>query len=279
MHKRLLRIVLGLMVAGYIGFCLAVYFFPRYFFYNPTTEHSDLSQAVLSGFNAKEVEYLSADNTKLYGWFVKPQPGHKIIVYFHGNSYNIAAFYHKLIPFVSAGYGVFIGEYRGFGGIEGTINEANIAADSQAAIDYLNSLGYHNSSLIIYGMSLGSFSAVNTAYTKGLQDSFAALILEVPFDSLINVVKQRIWPLFPFDLIIKDDYDNVSKIKQLHLPVLIMGAAEDKVVPLPRAKALYEAANDPKKMIVYPQAGHSELYHHDNYIDILNWLKDNEKTK
>ena len=58
-----------------------------------------------------------------------------------------------------------------------------------------------------------------------------------------------------------------------------MGAAEDKVVPLPRAKALYEAAKKKKKMIVYPQAGHSELYHHDNYIDILNWLKDNEKTK
>lgn len=279
MYKRLIKKLLLLATIGYVGFCLAVYFFPRYFFYNPSNLHPALSQAIASGFTAEEVSYDSVDGTKLYGWFVAPKDGKKIIVYFHGNSYNIEAFYHKLIPFIAEGYGAFIGEYRGFGGIEGRINEANIAADSQAVVDYLNSLGYDNSSLIIYGMSLGSYAAVNTVYTKGEDHPFAALILEVPFDSLINVVKQRIWPLFPFDIIVKDHYDNAIQLAQLRLPVLIMGAADDKVVPIARAKALYKSANQPKKMIIYPDADHSELYSHHNYQDILTWLKDNEKTE
>ena len=111
------------------------------------------------------------------------------------------------------------------------------------------------------------------------REAFSALILEVPFDSLINVVKQRIWPLFPFDSMIKDQYDNTYKLAQLKLPVLIMGAAEDKVVPVGRAKALYKSANHPKEMIIYPDANHSDLYDHKNYQDILNWLKDNEEIK
>lgn len=45
-------------------------------------------------------------------------------------------------------------------------------------------------------------------------------------------------------------------------PVLIVHAAEDDLVPLEEAKTLYEAADDPKKMIVYPNA-----YHHDVYFD------------
>lgn len=279
MLKKYVKIGLTAAVIGYISFCLAVYFYPQYFFYNPLNKRADLEQAIADGFLGKEVNYLSADNTKLYGWFVPPKDGKKIIVYFHGNSGNIEYFYHKLIPFISEGYGVFIGEYRGFGGIDGVINEANIAADAIAAIDYLHSLKYKNSSLIIYGMSLGSYAAINTTYVKGENEAFSALILEVPFDSLINVVKQRIWPLFPFDSMIKDQYDNTYKLAQLKLPVLIMGAAEDKVVPVGRAKALYKSANHPKEMIIYPDANHSDLYDHKNYQDILNWLKDNEEIK
>ncbi len=263
----------------YLLFCCSVYFLPQYYFYAPDTSKPDLAQAQSDGFRAEEVTYTSSDGTKLYGWFVKPQTEHKIVVYFHGNSHNIGAFYNKLIPFIDKGYGVFIGEYRGFGGIAGKLSEANLAADAVAAIDYLNSQGYKNSDMIIYGMSLGSYTAVNTVYEKGKQDKFASLVLEVPFDSVINVVKQRFWPVFPFDLIVKDRYENLVKIKDIDIPVLIMGADKDKVVPVARAKALYNNASEPKKLIIYGGAGHSDLYDYKNYQDILQWLDKNEKAE
>ena len=279
MPKKFLKIILPIVVAGYVLFCLSVYVCPQWFFYHPTSSRADLSKAFSADFPAKEVEYTSADGTKLYGWFVKPAAGQKIVVFFHGNAYNIESFYHKLIPFVRSGYGVFIGEYRGFGGINGKLGQDNLAADAVAAVDYLSALGSQNTDLILYGMSLGSYMAVNTAFERGRVEPFGALILEVPFDSVLNVVKQRFWPVFPFELLVRDHYDNMPKLAQLRLPVLIMGAENDDVVPVERAKTLFEAATEPKRIIIYSGAGHSNLYDSRNYQDILDWLKDNEKTE
>ena len=72
MLKKYVKIGLTAAVIGYISFCLAVYFYPQYFFYNPLNKRADLEQAIADGFLGKEVNYLSADNTKLYGWFVPP---------------------------------------------------------------------------------------------------------------------------------------------------------------------------------------------------------------
>ncbi len=277
--KKELKIFLVVAIIGYIGFCAAVYYLPQYFFYAPSNKKADINKAIAEGFPAEEVVYQSADGTSLYGWYVKPKDKSKLIVFMHGNAYNIEAFYHKLAPFVAKGYGVFIGEYRGFGGISGDIRQQNLAMDAEAAIDYLHSKGWQNKDIILYGMSLGSYTSSHTALEKGRKESFAGLILEVPFDSVLNVVKQRIWPLFPFELIIKDTYDNVATLQELRIPVLVLGAEEDSVVPIERAKALFASANYPKQLIIYPHAEHSELFEYDNWYDILTWLEQNEKTK
>ena len=279
MLKKLSLIILSCVISCYLAFCLAVYFYPQGFFYNPSSQRANLANALSNGFKAEEVTYNSSDGTELYGWFVKPQSKKKVIVYFHGNSHNIEAFYHKLIPLIDAGYGVFIGEYRGFGGIKGIINQNNLGNDALAAVHYLHSQGYENTDLILYGMSMGSYTSIHTAYELGKEQSFSALILEVPFDSILNVVKQRIVPLFPFELIIKDKYDNITKIAKLNLPILIMGGSKDKVVPIECAQNLYNFANINKKMIVYKGADHSELYSRRNWQDILDWLNNNEKIK
>lgn len=272
MLKKITKISLMTIVLAWVVFCASVYCFPELYFYNPLPEKANLDNAVSNDFKAEEVKYNSYDNTELYGWFIKPQ-NNKIIVFFHGNSHNIESFYHKLTPFVEAGYGAFIGEYRGFGGIKGNITEKNLGEDAKAAVKYLYTQGYSNKDIILYGMSLGSYTSTHTAYSLGKEEAFAGLILEVPFDSLLNVVKQRIPNLFPFSHIIKDKYDNTQKIAQLKLPVLIMGASDDKVVPIERAEELYKQANEPKKMIIYKGAYHSGLYNYRNWRDVLDWLK------
>lgn len=278
MLKKIAKISVLTIVTAYVAFCTSVYFLPELYFYNPSSKTADLTNAQSNDFPAKEVKYKSHDNKELYGWFIKPK-NNKIIVFFHGNSHNIESFYHKLIPLVEAGYGAFIGEYRGFGGIKGKINEKNLGEDAVSAVKYLYSQGYSNKNIILYGMSLGSYTSTHTAYSLGKNEAFAGLILEVPFDSLLNVVKQRIPDLFPFSYIIKDKYDNMQKISQLNLPILIMGASDDTVVPIERAQELYKQANEPKKIIIYKGAYHSGLYNYRNWQDIIDWLKTNEKNK
>lgn len=280
MLKKVAAYVLGAALIAWIVFCATVYVAPQYFFYNPTNEKPSLEEAKSKGFGAKEVRYRAADDTELYGWFIPPQKGKKVIVYFHGNSYNIGAFYPKLQPFVDEGYGAFIGEYRGFGGIKGKLSEQNLAQDAKAAVKYLNSLGYRPSDMILYGMSMGSYTATTVAAEYGRRgEPFAGVVLEVPFDSILNVVRQRIWPIFPFEWIVKDKFDNTSNIKAIKTRLLIMGGNKDRTVPHERAQALFETAEEPKNIVIYTGADHSELYQYGNWRGILAWIKENEKAE
>ena len=138
-------------------------------------------------------------------------------------------------------------EYRGFGGIKGKITQTNLEADALAAVRYLHSLGYKNSDIYIYGMSLGSHMAINTVYQLQSSGEFAGLILEVPFDNLVNVVRKRVPSLFPLDMIVRDKYDNIDMISQISARTLIIGGDADTVVPVELAVNLYGHAAGPKK--------------------------------
>ena len=273
MLKKIIKRLVFLSVLGWFLFCAAVYIYPQMFFYHPDSNKALIENANINHFPAKEVTYVSSDGVELYGWYVAPKNKNKVIVYFHGNSYNLEAFYHKMIPLSEAGYGILMAEYRGFGGIKGKITQKGFENDALAAINYLHAQGWKNKDIIIYGMSLGSYMATYTAYQEGRDENFAALILEVPFDSLLNVVKQRMWPVFPFKFLIQDSYDNLPMISQISSPILIMAASKDKTVPIERARALFAAAQNPKDFIVYVGAGHSSLYNHRNWRDVLEWLQ------
>ena len=129
------------MAVIYVVFCAAVYFRPQLFFYNPVHRNSNLEVARKNGYPAEQVEYAAADGTKLLAWYTKPHTGRPVIVFMHGNSYNVEKFYHKMIPLMEAGYGTFMPEYRGFGNVPGVITQQNLGTDALAAVKYLHSLG------------------------------------------------------------------------------------------------------------------------------------------
>lgn len=274
--KKIIKFLFAVIII-YVLFCVTVYVKPQYFFYNPTSAKSNLERAKTYGYDALQVEYKSADGKELFAWYTKPEPGHKIVVFMHGNSYNIEKFYHKMIPLTEEGYGTLMPEYRGFGGIDGTINEKNLGNDAIAAIKYLNSLGYKNEDIIVYGMSLGSYMATNSVYRLQKNGVFAALILEVPFTSLVDTVQQIVPVPLPCKIMMRDQYNNIDKIAAIKSPVLIMGGSEDPTVPVNLAKTLYEYAPKDKQLIIYNGGAHNDLYNFRNYNDIIKWLKEHKK--
>lgn len=275
--KKFLKYFLAAAALVYAFVCALVYFVPQKLFYNPTKSMSRLENARYYGYQAEQLEYESADGTKLFAWFTRPEPGRDIIVFMHGNSYNIEAFYHKMIPFKEAGYGTLMPEYRGFGGVDGKITQQNLEADAIAAVNKLWEMGYLHNRIIVYGMSLGSHMAVNTVYELQKRQPFAGLVLEVPFDSLVNVVKDIVPVPMPLSFLMTDHYDNLEMIDKIDAPVLIMGGEKDALVPVGLAKNLYEHAKQPKKMIIYSNGEHNNLYNFRNYNDVMLWLEGNEK--
>ena len=150
MKKILCRLIISLIII-YVAVCGVIYVYPLPFFYNPSSLVSNVNNAHEYGYFADEVKYSSSDGTPLFAWYTKPLGNKKIIVFMHGNSHNEEEIYHKLREFAHEGFGTFIPEYRGFGGLEGKINQQNLEADAIAAVNYLHSIGYKNSDIYKYG--------------------------------------------------------------------------------------------------------------------------------
>jgi uncharacterized protein len=51
----------------------------------------------------------------------------------------------------------------------------------------------------------------------------------------------------------------LSKIGSVEAPLLMLHGAKDAIIPLRHGEVLFAAANQPKTMVVYPEA------HHDDY--------------
>lgn len=279
--KRIIKIIfIGIVsgcAIGYLLLCGAVVTFPEWFFYNPSQENSDLAKAHADELPFQTVEYQAKDKTKLLAWFIPSEDNKKTIVFMHGNAQNVEAFYPKMKIFAEQGYGILMPEYRGFGGVSGKITQQNLEQDALAAVDFLTNLGYSQKNIYLYGMSLGTYMALHTAVQRQNNGNFAGIILEVPFDSLLNVAKKRA-PILPTDIIVRDQYDNTKIIQQIQSPILIMAAKLDKVVPVELAKNLYQIAPEPKTIKIYEKAHHSNLQHFRNDLDILKWMETHEKN-
>ena len=98
----------------------------------------------------------------------------------------------------------------------------------------------------------------------------------MPFDSLLNVAKMVVPVPMPFELIMRDKYDNLAMIEDIESPILIMGGSIDPTVPVDLAQNLYNYAPEPKKLIIYANGKHSNLYNFRNDLDILDWINANE---
>jgi fermentation-respiration switch protein FrsA (DUF1100 family) len=101
---------------------------------------------------------------------------------------------------------------------------------------------------------LGSGVATQMA----MERAAAALVLEAPFTSLGDGAGVH-YPYVPTRLLVKDKFDNLSKIGALKMPLLIVHGERDSVLPARMGRALLERAPEPKRGIFLPEAGHNDL--------------------
>ena len=108
---------------------------------------------------------------------------------------------------------------------------------------------------VFYGESMGTGVATQMA----TEYDASGLILESPFTSVPDVGADR-YPLVPVHILLRDKFDSLSKIKDVHMPVLIMHGEMDQVVPVKFGRMMLDAANEPKQGEFIPEAGHNDVY-------------------
>lgn len=143
------------------------------------------------------------------------------IIYFGGNSeivdYN-AEHFVKFFP----NYSIYLVKYRGYSGSEGITTEKNMYNDALYIFDELKS---NYEKFIVIGRSIGSGVATYLASKRDIEK----LILVTPFDSVQNVA-QKIFPIYPMSIILKDKHNSIQRVQDIKAKTLIIVAQNDKVV-------------------------------------------------
>lgn len=264
---RIIAVISAVISGIYVSLVAAAYIFQAHIQYWPYTQRAE-TPAAFGLPEMKEVYFKSEDGLDLLAWYVPPaRKDGKIVVIFHGNCCTLAYRAVKAKSFFSKGYGVFLVEYRGYGGNPGTPSEEYFYKDARAAASWLDKQGYNNVRIVAYGNSLGSGVAVQFALDTGAK----FLILEAPFTSAVDV-GEFLYPYIPVQFILRDKYDNFSKIGKISPDLLVVHGDRDEVIPIALAEKLFAAANEPKQFISIAGGKHGDLYRHDAGNKISAWL-------
>ncbi len=253
------------LVGIFALFCIVARLLHRYFVYVPSPARVAPQDVGLAG--VEEVVFKAMDGTRLIAWYRPAQPGKPTLLYFTGNSGNTADRAGKIKPIVADGYGVFMLNYRRYGGSGGRPTEKRIAADAVSAYDYLRGLGVTPQDIVLYGESLGTAVATRLSLQRDAQ----ALVLEAPFTSVVDVGR-LMWPLLPLGLIMVDQYRTIDRIGQVDTPLFIIHGGRDNVIPLDHARRVFHAANEPKTLSVVPRAGHNDLFEQGAWSRVRDFL-------
>ncbi len=105
--------------------------------------------------------------------------------------------------------------------------------------------------IIIYGESLGTGVAIQVAREKKIE----GLILDAPYTSILELASAQ-FPWLPVSLLLKDRYESIKYIGEVHVPVFFLHGDADEIVPVEMGRQLFRAANEPKEIKIIPGGGH-----------------------
>ncbi len=253
----------------YVLFLFVMFQMQRSMTYFPGRSQMSPADVGATGMEIIVVQPADADYG-IKGWYHPPADNIKpVIVYFHGNAMTIPFAWPRVEPFVKAGYGVLLAEYRGYNGNPGKPKEKGLYADADAYTAWLKgAAGIPENRIVFYGLSLGTGVAVDQVVKN---PAAAAIILEAPYTSLVDVARKHYFYL-PVDLLMLDRYPSKKRISHAKIPLLVLHGERDTVVPVAQGRALYELAGGPKTLKIFPEAGHNDLPAHGSIGYTLEFL-------
>jgi fermentation-respiration switch protein FrsA (DUF1100 family) len=239
----------------------------RWFMYFPASAVP--APAAIGLTDVEPVTFDTMDGLTLSGWFF-PVSGLSppvTVMVFNGNAGNRAHRGPLAAALRQHGLQVLLVDYRGYGGNPGTPSQDGLAADARAARTYLaGRRDVDPSRLVYFGESLGSAVAVYLAD----EHPPAALVLRSPFTSMIDIGQYH-YPLLPVRLLLRDRFTAIDRIKRIRVPLLVIAGAQDRIVPIDNTRRLFDAAMEPKTLLVLPDADHNdyELLAGDEMIEAI----------
>jgi pimeloyl-ACP methyl ester carboxylesterase len=253
--KLILRLLIFLFV-GFIVICAFLYAMQGKLIY-PAAGQAFTPTQLQTEMRAAGVEAWSPERGGDPQGFVltdfhDPAPRGTFVV-LHGNGEY--AWYHAETAreLRRRGFRAVLYEYPGYGGRSGMPSEKTIVPEVQAIIRALDKAGL--GPVYIWGQSLGAGVAAAACADESLP--VRGLLLITPWDTLPNV-GAAFYPYIPVRWLMIDRYNSVANLAHFQHPIFLARSDHDEVIPLPLSMNLYAHLPEPKKELVFENAGHND---------------------
>lgn len=230
----------------------------------------------------------SESGSKIATWYMPAEGAHATIVLLHGVRGDRRSMLKRARLFHDAGYAIVMIDFQAHGESPGqniTIGHLE-RYDARAAVDFSRRMNPDHR-IGVVGVSMGGASALLASPLK-----IDALVLESVYPTISEAVHDRVsaqvgplsYVLTPLLLcqseprlgITPDDLRPIEHIDDVECPVLVASGELDRHTTLVETQRMYDAACEPKQMVIFSGAAHIDLLDHDGerYVDqILSFLK------
>jgi pimeloyl-ACP methyl ester carboxylesterase len=202
---------------------------------------------------AQRLELVSAEGHRLVGTLLAArQPSRGLLLGFPGNAWNaddMAAFLERRLADVD----VAVFHYRGYAPSEGLPSEAALFADALLIHDALVAR-LRPGRVLAAGFSLGSAVAAYLAAKRPVQ----GMVLVTPFDSIAAIAAER-YAWAPVRPLLRHPFRSDEYLRGLAVPVAVLMAESDRVVPRARSEALVRVLARPVLVETLPGT-HNGIY-------------------
>lgn len=256
--------ILGVLAAVYGGLALVLYFFQARLVFYPEIGREMIATPGQAGLPYQDIRLTTGDGLNLHGWYIPAAQPRGTVLFLHGNAGNISHRLDSLQMFHRLGYSTLIFDYRGYGNNSGTPSEQGTYRDAEAAWRYLTEQRHIPSCrIVLFGESLGGAVASWLA----VRQKPAALVIASGFTSVPDLAR-HFYPFLPVRWLARIRYDTRENLRAVAVPVLIAHSPEDEIVPFEHGRALFAAANPPKRFLELAGG------HNDGFIFMReSWVK------
>jgi pimeloyl-ACP methyl ester carboxylesterase len=205
---------------------------------------------------AERLSLETRDGQELVGISIPPDEPDKqraLVLGFGGNAWNaqdVAEYLHELLPDEE----VIAFHYRGYRPSEGTPSAEALIEDAPLIYDSVAGRAKQGR-IVAIGFSIGSGIAARLAAVRSLD----GLILVTPFDSL-KAVAQSMFPWLPVGPFFDHEIDAAGALKDSRVPVAVIAAARDEIVPAERTDGLRRRLPILLFDRTIARAGHNDIY-------------------
>ncbi len=248
-----MKAVLFAALAAYLGVCALLWYAQERLIFLGAPP--DTPPTAPPGWRIERFDLEGAGGAKLEGYLALPPVERPpVILYFGGNAEEAT---HHLTDAARL-YGpraVVALNYRGYGRSQGKPGEAALVADALLAYDrVLARADLDTARIALHGRSLGSGVAVALAAQRPVR----ALVLTAPFESLAAVAQSH-YPWAPVGLFLRHRFDSIALAPGLKVPVLVVTASGDTVVPPAHADRLAASWGGPVQALRLERRDHNDI--------------------